>query len=125
MFISLGVKAQSYYKFEVDTIQFFQMVKGKSVQENLDSNLVEYQGFEHGRVDTWEINLDNKTINFGFGESKIVKYEKSDSSLMVEYMDGPNYDRYFLVLGFDNKTNKRYILYLKDENYGGGLSYLK
>jgi uncharacterized protein YxeA len=123
--ISLGVNAQTYYKFEVDTVQFFQMVKEKSVKENLDSNLVKYQGFEYGRVDTWEIDLLNKTVSFGFGENKITRHEKDENTLMIEYLDSKTFEKYFLILSFDKKMNRKYVLYLKDENYGGGLSYLK
>lgn len=121
---SFGVKAQTYYKFEVDTVQFFQMVKGKSVKENLDSNLVKYQGFEYGRVDTWEIDLINKTVDFGVGKNQIVRYEKYESSLMIEYVGRVNYERYFLLLDVDKKTNRKYVMYLKDSNFGGGLSFL-
>jgi hypothetical protein len=125
MFISLGVKGQSYYKFEVDTLQYFQMVKGKSVKENLDSNLIKYQGFGYGRVDTWEINLFNMTVDFGVGENQIVRYKKEGTSLMIEYIGRINYEKYFLLVDVDKKTNRKYVLYLKDNNFGGGLSYVK
>lgn len=121
----VSVKAQSYYKFEVDTVHFFQMVKGKSINENIDSNLVKFLGYEYGRVDTWEIDLDNRTVDFGVGKNPIVKYEQTENSLTIEYIAIKlNNEKFFLNIGVDEKTNKKFIMYLKDSTFGGGITYL-
>ena len=121
----VSVKAQSYYKFEVDTVQYFQMVKGKSINENIDSNLITYSGIGYGRIDTWEIDLDNLTVDFGVGKNPIVRYEQTENSLNIEYVAIKlNYEKFFLTIGVDEKTNKKFIMYIKDSTFGGGITYL-
>lgn len=116
---------QSYYKFEVDTVHYFQMVKGKSITENIDSNLIEHTGYGYGRVDTWEIDLENKTVDFGVGKNPIIKYEQTENALNIEYMAiRLENEKFFLTVSIDKETNRPFILYLKDSTYGGGFSFI-
>jgi hypothetical protein len=123
IFVSAVSNAQ-VIKFEVDTIQYFQMVKGKTVNENIDSNLIKYLGYGYGRADGWEIDLDEKTVYFGSIKHPITKVQKEGERIMVEYYDKFTFEKYFLLVDKD-KNNKKFVMYLKDDNYGGGLSYIK
>lgn len=124
MFVSLSVKAQ-VINFEFDTIQYFELQKGKTLKENIDQKLINYIGFGYGRVDKCVLNLDE---NFGVlnGDTVLItKVEFNQNGIKINYEDQVEHNKYTMMYNIDFDKKRSYVLYYKEDTMSGGIAYVK
>lgn len=124
MLISLTAKAQ-IIKFEFDTIQYFELEKGKTIKENIDQKSINYLGFGYGRVDKCVLNLDE---NFGVlnGDTVLItEVGHNQYGIKIKYEDQIEHNKYTLFYNMDFNKKRNYFMYYKEDNMSGGIAYVK
>jgi hypothetical protein len=125
MFILVFNAKAQVIKFEFDTIQYFELQKGKTIKENIDQKLINYIGFGYGRVDKCELNLDK---NFGVlnGDTVLItEVNFNQDGIKLKYEDQIEHNKYTLLFNMDFNKERNYVLYYKEDNMSGGIAYIK
>jgi hypothetical protein len=120
----LNAKAQ-VIKFEFDTIQYFELQKGKTLKENVDQKLINYMGFGYGRVDKCELNLEEKFGVLNGDTVLITDFSFNQDGIKVKYEDQIEHNKYTLLFNVDFDKNRNYVLYYKEDTMSGGIAYVK